>query len=46
MNYLGGPRYKKGPVTVFFVDDPENKVPLGPVEYNKVNLPSLSLKQI
>lgn len=35
MNYLGGPRYKKGPVVVFFVDDPENKVPLGPVEYNK-----------
>lgn len=46
MNYLGGPRYKKGPVVVFFVDDPENKVPLGPVEYNKVNLPSLALKQI
>ena len=34
MDYLGGPRYKKGPVIVFFVDDPENKVPLGPVEYN------------
>jgi hypothetical protein len=38
MNYLGGPRYKKGPVIVFFVDDPENKVPLGPVEYNKQSL--------
>lgn len=38
MNYLGGPRYKKGPVVVFFVDDPENKVPLGPVEYNKQSL--------
>jgi len=36
MNYLGGPRYKKGPVVVFFVDDPKNQVPLGPVEYNKV----------
>ena len=34
MDYLGGPKYKKGPVIVFFVDDPENKVPLGPVEYN------------
>jgi len=37
MNYLGGPRYKKGPVVLFFVDDPENKIPLGPVEYE--NLP-------
>jgi hypothetical protein len=36
MDYLGGPRYKKGAVIVFFIDDPENKVPLGPVEYNKV----------
>ena len=35
MNYLGGSRYKKGPVVVFFVDDPENRVKLGPVEYNK-----------
>ncbi|KKQ98445.1 MAG: hypothetical protein UT24_C0004G0068 [Candidatus Woesebacteria bacterium GW2011_GWB1_39_12] len=34
MHYLGGVKYKKGPVIVFFVDDPENKVPLGPVEYN------------
>ena len=34
MNHLGGTRYKKGPVVVFFVDDPENKVPLGPVNYN------------
>lgn len=37
MDYLGGPRYKKGPVLVFFVDDPDNKVPLGPVEYNEVD---------
>lgn len=36
MDYLGGAKYKKGPVLVFFVDDPENKVPLGPVEYNQV----------
>jgi hypothetical protein len=34
MNYLGGPRYKKGPVVLFFVDDPEHKVPLGPVQYD------------
>lgn len=40
MNYLGGERYKKGPVIVFFVDDPENKVPLGPVEYNNTSLAS------
>ena len=33
MDYLGGPKYKKGPVVVFFVDDPYNKVPLGPVNY-------------
>ncbi|MBI4153649.1 hypothetical protein HY503_01505 [Candidatus Woesebacteria bacterium] len=46
MEYLGGPRYKKGPVVLFFVDDPENKVPLGPVDYNKINLPSLALKNI
>ncbi len=46
MNYLGGSRYKKGPVIIFFVDDPENKVPLGPVEYNNVGIPSESLVQI
>ena len=38
MEYLGGPRYKKGPVIIFFVDDPENKVPLGPVDYNEVKV--------
>lgn len=38
MNYLGGPRYKKGPVILFFVDDPENKIPLGPVEYESLPL--------
>ncbi len=36
MDYLGGPRYKKGPVVIFFVDDPNNQIPLGPVEYNNV----------
>jgi len=45
MEYLGGPRYKKGPVIVFFVDDPDNQVPLGPVEYNKVNLPLVSMEK-
>jgi len=33
MQYLGGIKYKKGPVLVLFVDDPENKVQLGPVRY-------------
>lgn len=45
MEYLGGSRYKKGAVLVFFVDDPENKVPLGPVDYNKTNIPESSLVQ-
>lgn len=46
MNWLGGARYKKGPVIIFFVDDPQNKVPLGPVEYNRVNVPGVALTQI
>lgn len=46
MEYLGGPRYKKGPVVLFFVDDPVNRVPLGPVDYNRVNLPRLALRNI
>jgi hypothetical protein len=46
MTHLGGPRYKKGPVVLFFVDDPENKVPLGPVDYNKIDLPEWSFHQI
>lgn len=35
---------QKGPVLVFFVDDPENKVPLGPVEYprGKIDLKQVS----
>ncbi|OGY18185.1 MAG: hypothetical protein A2900_05180 [Candidatus Chisholmbacteria bacterium RIFCSPLOWO2_01_FULL_50_28] len=32
---LGGPTYKKGPVLLFFVDDPQNQIPLGPVDYTK-----------
>lgn len=46
MNYLGGPRYKKGSVIFFFVDDPENRVKLGPVDYNKLNLPEAAMVQI
>jgi hypothetical protein len=46
MNYLGGARYKKGPVIVFFVDDPNNKVPLGPVEYNNGSIPDNLLIQV
>ena len=45
MEYLGGPRYKKGPVLVFFVDDPNNQVPLGPVDYNKIHMSELNLVQ-
>lgn len=37
MEALGGPKYTKGPVVLFFVDDPDNTVPLGPVDYNKLN---------
>jgi len=36
MEHLGGSEYTKGAVLVFFVDDPENKVPLGPVDYNEI----------
>lgn len=41
MAALGGPKYKKGPVLLFFVDDPENKVPLGPVDYDKIGKPEV-----
>lgn len=37
MEALGGKKYRKGAVIIFFVDDPNNTVPLGPVDYNKVN---------
>ncbi len=43
MDSLGGLRYKVGPVILFFIDDPNNKIPLGPVEYNNVS-GSLALK--
>lgn len=32
---------QKGPVTLFFVDDPQNQVPLGPLEYNLETGPKL-----
>ena len=38
MEELGGAKYKKGPVMVFFVDDPANKIPLGPVDYSNVKM--------
>lgn len=37
MEALGGKKYTKGAVVVFFVDDPNNTVPLGPVDYNEIN---------
>ena len=43
MDYLGGPRYKKGPTIVFFVDDPDNKVPLGPVDYSDIPADTISI---
>jgi hypothetical protein len=46
MHYLGGSRYKKGPVILFFVDDPENKIPLGPVDYNRIDLPKLAVHEL
>jgi hypothetical protein len=45
MDYLGGSRYKKGAVLLFFVDDPQNKVPLGPVDYSQLDLSGLELSQ-
>lgn len=46
MEYLGGSRYKKGPVIVFFVDDPENKIKLGPVDYNNLGISDDKLLRI
>jgi hypothetical protein len=46
MNSLGGARYKKGPVIMFFVDDPENRIQLGPVEYNNLAVSNTSLIRI
>ncbi|MEK7526121.1 MAG: hypothetical protein AAB546_01435 [Patescibacteria group bacterium] len=41
MEYLGGSKYKKGKVILFFVDDPQNKVQLGPVDYNQIERQNL-----
>lgn len=46
MEHLGGSRYKKGVVLLFFVDDPENKINLGPVKYNNTNIAKENLIQI
>ena len=46
MDYLGGMKYKKGKVLILFVDDPENKIPLGPVEYGEISDISTQLSQI
>lgn len=37
MAALGGSRYTKGRVLFFFVDDPDNKIPLGPVNYDQIS---------
>lgn len=36
---------QKGPVVLYFVDDPDNKVPLGPLEYNLENGQNLLAKK-
>ncbi len=36
MNSLGGEKYKVGAVVLFFLDDPNHKIPLGPVAYNVI----------
>lgn len=46
MDYLGGMKYKKGNVLVLFVDDPENKIPLGPAEYGKLPQLNYQLSQM
>lgn len=37
---------QKGPVLMFFVDDADNKVSLGPVDYFKLNLPLVKEKEV
>ncbi len=36
---------QKGPVLLLFVDDPENRVPLGPVDFDTMNLPKIDTKE-
>jgi len=46
MAYLGlNVGMQKGPVVMYFVDDPENEVPLGPLEYNLASKPQLLAKK-
>lgn len=41
MAYLGlNVHMQKGPVILFFVNDPNNEIPLGPVEYNVTTGPT------
>lgn len=47
MAYLGlNVHMQKGPVILFFVDDPNNEVPLGPVDYNVISGPARLAEQI
>ncbi len=46
MHELGGKRYKKGRVLLYFVDDPQNKVPLGPVVYDYTKILGFKLTEI
>lgn len=43
MNILGGPRFRKGRVLMYFVDDPQNKIPLGRVSPDLEKLNTLEL---
>ena len=36
---------RKGKVLLFFVDDPDNKVSLGPVNYQELNLPKVEIME-
>lgn len=36
---------RKGPVLLLFVDDPQNQVPLGSIDYGKINLPRIPISQ-
>ena len=47
MDELGGKRYKKGRVVLMFVDDPQNKVPLGPVNsLSKLNAGKIDINDL
>lgn len=46
MNALGGSKYKKGPVVILFINDPENKIPLGPFIYQTDPVSTLVLNKI